>query len=375
MFLSFFQILLAAQFGINLFVIFLLIRQQKTMYVTIRWAIIIMLLWCLRYVFLYIKLEDWTLDYPFLLIIDQYLFFLDGLLLWMYTRSFLQKKMRLTSYLQFLPFVVFLSLALFYSLQNPQEIRENFTNTISSLLQGARIIRPQIIGFFLVIWGLSIIYFIKSQKEVTRYSASIKDTFSNIDRIQLDWVLSYQKLWLVLFLIPMIFYSINYIYPALSVFISSGALVLSMMVLSLYFNVHVLSQDHIQVNLPRKLIGPKNKQDISPKEQQQLDHLYEQLKDQKYYQNEQLSLNELAAYMELKPTELTELIKKSKYENFYDLINSFRVEEVKDALKTSSEQIIVIAYQCGFNSKSAFNKIFKDKTGQTPKEFRNNTSI
>ena len=105
-------------------------------------------------------------------------------------------------------------------------------------------------------------------------------------------------------------------------------------------------------------------------DQQQIEKLKREMGDKRYYLDEELSLRQLAEYLELKPVELTELIKASEYENFYDLVNTYRIDQVKEQLKQSDEQIIQLAYQNGFKSKSTFNKIFKEKTGFTPKAYR-----
>ena len=62
--------------------------------------------------------------------------------------------------------------------------------------------------------------------------------------------------------------------------------------------------------------------------------------------------------------------------NFYYLINEYRVGEVKKRLKNPKYKnltILAIAYDSGFNSKSAFNTIFKDMTGLTPSQYLKNT--
>lgn len=59
--------------------------------------------------------------------------------------------------------------------------------------------------------------------------------------------------------------------------------------------------------------------------------------------------------------------------SFSQLLNEYRIDEVKKRLKDpnfSDEKIISIAYDCGFSSKSTFNTLFKKHTGQTPREFR-----
>ncbi len=67
---------------------------------------------------------------------------------------------------------------------------------------------------------------------------------------------------------------------------------------------------------------------------------------------------------------------KAHDQNFYEYINSWRVAEAKelladDALKDVS--ILSLAYDSGFSSKATFNRVFKAKTGCTPREYRNRT--
>ena len=77
-----------------------------------------------------------------------------------------------------------------------------------------------------------------------------------------------------------------------------------------------------------------------------------------------------------RPYQLSQVINTSLGQNFYNLINSYRVEEAKQQLSASDKQnqtILAIAYDVGFNSKSVFNKAFKKFTGTTPSKYRLNT--
>ena len=59
--------------------------------------------------------------------------------------------------------------------------------------------------------------------------------------------------------------------------------------------------------------------------------------------------------------------------NFYNFINEFRIEAAKEILQDPSSKgknILQIAYEVGFNSKSAFNTYFKRLTGKTPSAYR-----
>lgn len=58
--------------------------------------------------------------------------------------------------------------------------------------------------------------------------------------------------------------------------------------------------------------------------------------------------------------------------NFNDFINSHRVEAVKSKLRAGAHQELTltsIAYDCGFNSKTTFNRAFKKFTKKSPREF------
>lgn len=64
--------------------------------------------------------------------------------------------------------------------------------------------------------------------------------------------------------------------------------------------------------------------------------------------------------------------------NFYDLVNSYRVEEAKRLLldpKNSNYTILSVGFEAGFNSKTTFNTVFKKFTGLSPTEFKERKKI
>ena len=50
--------------------------------------------------------------------------------------------------------------------------------------------------------------------------------------------------------------------------------------------------------------------------------------------------------------------------------DSLRLRTAKEMLAGSSEKVIDVAYQVGFSSLAAFNRFFKQQTGQTPTAYR-----
>ncbi|NJN35001.1 MAG: helix-turn-helix domain-containing protein [Saprospiraceae bacterium] len=95
---------------------------------------------------------------------------------------------------------------------------------------------------------------------------------------------------------------------------------------------------------------------------------------EKPYTNPNLSLNDLAMKVKLQPHVLSKVINQGFDKNFFDFINSYRVEEFKKRMDNPAFKnytIISIAYDVGFNSKTAFNRAFKKLTNQTPSQFYN----
>ncbi|MBA4746551.1 MAG: AraC family transcriptional regulator [Muricauda sp.] len=92
----------------------------------------------------------------------------------------------------------------------------------------------------------------------------------------------------------------------------------------------------------------------------------------KPYLNPELNLSMLAKLLNIKPKELSTKINQNCHQNFYDLINSYRVEAFKHRLKSPErDQLSLLghAYECGFNSKSTFNHAFKKFTQITPSQY------
>ena len=60
-------------------------------------------------------------------------------------------------------------------------------------------------------------------------------------------------------------------------------------------------------------------------------------------------------------------------QNFYNYINSHRIRYAEGLLKDpeqKDENILMIAFHSGFQSKTSFNKAFKSLNNMTPSEFR-----
>ena len=92
-----------------------------------------------------------------------------------------------------------------------------------------------------------------------------------------------------------------------------------------------------------------------------------------YHQDPELSLGSLAEQLGLHPHELSRIINTVLKKNFNDFINEYRVADVIRKMQEPAYDHITlmgIAYDSGFNSKSAFHRIFKEKTNKSPAEYK-----
>jgi len=103
------------------------------------------------------------------------------------------------------------------------------------------------------------------------------------------------------------------------------------------------------------------------------ERLKEALETEKPYLNEDLTLGGLAQLIPTTDKKLSALLNHELEITFYDLINSYRVEEVKSKMNHKDYQhytLLAIGYDCGFKSKTSFNRVFKKVTGFSPSEYK-----
>ncbi len=102
---------------------------------------------------------------------------------------------------------------------------------------------------------------------------------------------------------------------------------------------------------------------------EKLTHLME---ERALYKNNELTLSELATQLQTHPNYLSQVINEKEQKNFYSYINTWRVKEfvqVAPRAELKHYTLLALAYDCGFNSKSTFNKYFKEFTGKSPSEY------
>jgi putative ABC transport system permease protein len=92
-----------------------------------------------------------------------------------------------------------------------------------------------------------------------------------------------------------------------------------------------------------------------------------------YHQDPELSLSSLAEKLSLSPHELSRIINTVFKKGFSDFINEYRVMDAVQKMQDPAYDnmtLLGIGFEAGFNSKTSFNRIFKQMTGKSPTEYK-----
>lgn len=88
--------------------------------------------------------------------------------------------------------------------------------------------------------------------------------------------------------------------------------------------------------------------------------------------DETLNIHQLAETIGISSKHMSQVINQNTGQNFYDFINRYRIENAKALLESDREDLRVseVMFEVGYSAKSTFNNLFKRYTGTTPTEFR-----
>jgi len=210
------------------------------------------------------------------------------------------------------------------------------------------------------------------------YRSKIKQYFSNVYRLELNWILSFLIVFTAIFLYGAIQSFIGSLVADLS-YTQRWWLNLFMALATIYIGVKGYFTDTTKLNTldfsftpnPESIPQVEDQKLISPEEVKRIQTMME---TEKWYLNPDLNLSQLAKEVNMTRAQLSQVINIGFDKNFNDFVNSFRVNAFKKKLHEGEHQqlsLLGIAYDCGFNSKATFNRVFKKFTNTSPSEFLN----
>jgi len=95
------------------------------------------------------------------------------------------------------------------------------------------------------------------------------------------------------------------------------------------------------------------------------------METKKPYLDPELNIDQLAEQIAIPSHHMSQVLNRGLNLNFYFFVNKYRIEESKKMLseKKTQKTVLEILLETGFNSKSTFNRIFKQYTGATPTQY------
>lgn len=112
-----------------------------------------------------------------------------------------------------------------------------------------------------------------------------------------------------------------------------------------------------------------------PEAQQIIEKVKVYLKSGHRYKSHSITLEKVSHAISEFPQDVSQSLNQYLSKNFREFVNDFRLLEAARLLREKSEDHLIIKeimYEVGFNSKSTFNTLFKNKFGCTPRKYRDN---
>jgi AraC-like DNA-binding protein len=295
-------------------------------------------------------------------------FFLIAPLLWFYTQELMGQRVKRSwnLLLHFFPFfLIIFSSPLFHLFYE----KLSFIHVI-----GNRHKLNQVFFWMAVVVQFSA-YQIFIHRRWNAYQELIQQEVSNTENVSVSWV----KFFMVVFLLINIFllfalFAVIHMESRMWLH-ESVAVIFSLSVFALGYK-GILQREVFYADIKKENTNIASTEEPTNKiDKTLIEKLLHYMEEKKPYLDPELTLSQLARDLNLSRSLLSQLINEGIGDNFYNFINKYRVEQVKKLMidpRVKNFNMLGMALEAGFKSKSTFNLIFKRFTGLTPTEYRKN---
>ena len=352
----------------------IVIKKHKTRpdYVLMTWIAVMVI----HMLLFYLDFHEISYAYPHLLGLTLPIPALHGVFLYFYTIELIRKDVRVTVKMilpHLIPFFALILLALpFYQLSGPEKI-DVYRHAGAGFEW-----YMEIQTWVFMIFGFA--YSIASIIEIRKYRQRLLNSYSNVEKKMLRW-LEYLATGLAIIWLVSAFFNDAIVFGAVVLFV----LFIGYFGINQYPVFHSIAGSITNPTELTKVIPMEDSEDaddnlekytkskLKDEEASNVISLLEKvMTSQKPFTNADLTLNELAESIKVTPNNLSQAINSLCGKTFYHYINNYRINEfLKLSAMPENRKFTYqgLASQCGFVSKTTFNKYFKLQTGKTPSEY------
>ena len=90
-----------------------------------------------------------------------------------------------------------------------------------------------------------------------------------------------------------------------------------------------------------------------------------------FVEKNKISLEDVGELVGMSASSVSRFFKQRTRHNFWDYLNGFRIDRAAQMMIETEHTISEISYACGFNNISNFNRVFRERIGTTPSDYRN----
>ena len=322
------------------------------------------------------QFRHWVLSIsPNLFFVGSYSYFLDGPLLYFFIRALLYKDfaLRRVDAIHLAPVALYFLLLIFTFYILDYDTRHELIETQHIAYSSPYLYFDFISKYFRVAYAIACLMLIFN------YSERLKDVFAEVNAKDIAWLKLMVLSFLLLFgwdamLLSMKMHGLwvaeGFAMDALNI-VGVAAYHLNFIVLNVLVFLKFTRFAHVEtVDEHRSIEVTDNTNKFNPV---YLERIENGMKDANVFTMPGITVDKLAKALDVPSKKLSQIIKLHYQLNFYEFVNSYRVEEAKLMLcspENLDKTITEIYLEVGFNSKSVFNTFFKRMVGMTPSQYR-----
>lgn len=225
-----------------------------------------------------------------------------------------------------------------------------------------------------ILWDLAtlvpLLYAIAAVAQVRRYRAQLEDEYSHFSTTELHWLniltLGVLASWSWTLLVHIL---AKFSDPVTADYLGIADNYVAFVLINAFFAYSLAYAHQLLATRPQQ---QRETADEVPSDSA-IEKVRQALEEEKLYLKKNLNLEQLSNHIQLPPKEVSAVINKHFGTNFFEFINSYRVEAAKALLADENQAemtVLDILLESGFNSKSAFHRFFSRLVGMSPGEYR-----